>query len=534
MTCRKAYDFIFNELIEITMTGGCTSCINEDYLTTFEVTGGSAPYTLEIIDGDLPEGLVFDPETMTISGQSSVPGFFELLMRATDVHGTTRDLLVTLAVLGITTTALAHISAGIPYSFQMEATGGSGNYGWTIPTGTLPDGLNMSESGLISGTPTNDSSVDLTFHVVDLDCGPFIPEGNPRISFETSSFTVIKTMRGFPPYIAGPELYKKATYSGTHYQTAYPNWNVEGGGEWIPPGGGYPGSPLDEELNNTACAGARFDYSEHDEIDIYGNIIHRHKKDEYLMCNSDISVQPLYELVYVPGGVQVFPFNNPGTVIGFCWPPMGGCPTCDPVMANWAFTMDRAQFGTQDLPRQMLMSALRFTVSNATQQTYLGEWLVMDTLQLSPNTDPDEFPRNDGLGIYVETYPFIRLYSFGDWNIELSEQYTDEDAEASKVTYSSNSRIAENLPDHQIWTQTSIVNRESKTTTVDYSVTARDLLVGRTYDIIVTMVNNAFVTSTVVHEVLADSTTEVVTGSIPFPAEGETIELKSVTVQFHV
>ena len=102
------------------------------------------------------------------------------------------------------------------------------------------------------------------------------------------------------------------------------------------------------------------------------------------------------------------------------------------------------------------------------------------------------------------------------------------------MEYASNSAIAENLPNHQIWTQFTIINRESRATTVDYQVTARDLIVGMSYDIIVTMMNSAFVTSTVVHGVTAGSTTEVVTGSLPFPEEGATMELKSVTIQFHV
>ena len=138
MTCRRTFDFLFNRAHRCLYVWGLYFIIDEEYLTTFEVTGGNAPYTLEIISGELPVGLVFNAETMTISGASSVPGFLNLAVRATDANGVTRDILVTLAVLGITTTALDGIAEGVPYSFQLEATGGSGNYGWTIPTGTLP------------------------------------------------------------------------------------------------------------------------------------------------------------------------------------------------------------------------------------------------------------------------------------------------------------------------------------------------------------------------------------------------------------
>ncbi len=41
-----------------------------------------------------------------------------------------------------------------PYSHQMSAYGGSGTYSWSIWSGSLPAGLSMNSSGLISGTPT--------------------------------------------------------------------------------------------------------------------------------------------------------------------------------------------------------------------------------------------------------------------------------------------------------------------------------------------------------------------------------------------
>ena len=41
-----------------------------------------------------------------------------------------------------------------PYSYQMSAYGGSGSYTWSIWAGSLPNGLSLSSSGVISGTPT--------------------------------------------------------------------------------------------------------------------------------------------------------------------------------------------------------------------------------------------------------------------------------------------------------------------------------------------------------------------------------------------
>jgi hypothetical protein len=43
---------------------------------------------------------------------------------------------------------------GTPASFQMHACCGTAPYTWSIYSGSLPPGLSMNSSGLISGTPT--------------------------------------------------------------------------------------------------------------------------------------------------------------------------------------------------------------------------------------------------------------------------------------------------------------------------------------------------------------------------------------------
>jgi Putative Ig domain len=52
-----------------------------------------------------------------------------------------------------------YIPAGFvdtPYSHQLSGYGGSGTYTWSIWSGSLPAGLSLSSSGVISGTPTTD------------------------------------------------------------------------------------------------------------------------------------------------------------------------------------------------------------------------------------------------------------------------------------------------------------------------------------------------------------------------------------------
>lgn len=58
---------------------------------------------------------------------------------------------------------LASSMAGTPYSVQLNGTGGTAPYTFSIASGSLPAGLSISAGGLINGTPTE--SVDATFTV---------------------------------------------------------------------------------------------------------------------------------------------------------------------------------------------------------------------------------------------------------------------------------------------------------------------------------------------------------------------------------
>src|SRR5262249_21288265 len=60
------------------------------------------------------------------------------------------------AQLRITTTSLPTATEGTQYSQQLSATGGVTPYTWTLNTdvGSIPPGLSLSSSGVISGVPT--------------------------------------------------------------------------------------------------------------------------------------------------------------------------------------------------------------------------------------------------------------------------------------------------------------------------------------------------------------------------------------------
>ena len=73
--------------------------------------------------------------------------------------------LTILNPLGIVTTTLPTGVVGQPYSLQCQVTGGTSPYTWTAAN--LPTGLTCTTGGLISGTPTEAGTGDVTLTVTD-------------------------------------------------------------------------------------------------------------------------------------------------------------------------------------------------------------------------------------------------------------------------------------------------------------------------------------------------------------------------------
>ncbi len=56
---------------------------------------------------------------------------------------------------------------GEKYEVELETIGGVVDYEWTLETGDLPDGLDLSLDGEVSGTPTAEEDQTFTAQVED-------------------------------------------------------------------------------------------------------------------------------------------------------------------------------------------------------------------------------------------------------------------------------------------------------------------------------------------------------------------------------
>ncbi|MEW6127080.1 MAG: putative Ig domain-containing protein, partial [Acidobacteriota bacterium] len=67
----------------------------------------------------------------------------------------------------VTTSPLANATTGQAYSQTLVASGGTAPYTWSLVSGSLPAGLTLSSSGVISGTPTTAGTANFTVQVGD-------------------------------------------------------------------------------------------------------------------------------------------------------------------------------------------------------------------------------------------------------------------------------------------------------------------------------------------------------------------------------
>jgi hypothetical protein len=82
------------------------------YALTLGATGGTAPYTWSIVGGELPGGLVLNPQTGAVSGTTNPAGPFTFTVQAQDVNGLFHTLTMCITVLPPIVTELSTTSVG--------------------------------------------------------------------------------------------------------------------------------------------------------------------------------------------------------------------------------------------------------------------------------------------------------------------------------------------------------------------------------------------------------------------------------------
>jgi MYXO-CTERM domain-containing protein len=125
----------------------------------------------------------------------------DVLDRSNDIQPSAQPVNIESAGLVIVTTSLPVGTTGLPYTADLLAHGGTGAYRWSIAAGALPAGLSLDTmAGRIAGTPTAESSSDVTIAVSD---GTLTVSTKFRMLVSAPTTPLVVVTQAFPPAFAG-------------------------------------------------------------------------------------------------------------------------------------------------------------------------------------------------------------------------------------------------------------------------------------------------------------------------------------------
>lgn len=199
----RTFTVEIESLLQITTTSLPNGLTQAPYSATLTASGATTPYTWALQTGTLPAGLQLNSNG-TISGTPTTPGTSTFTVRVTSApfstlgsQTQTRQLSITIdQSLIVLTTALPSGIRGRFYSADLAARGGLPNFVWSITQGALPEGLSLSPTGTISGTPTRIALTTFTVRVTDSTGG--FAERALSINIEADTTGVLITTTSLP------------------------------------------------------------------------------------------------------------------------------------------------------------------------------------------------------------------------------------------------------------------------------------------------------------------------------------------------
>lgn len=161
--------------LEIMTSSLPSATLGSSYKARLRAWSGTPPYTWQIVLGKLPSGLKLDASSALLFGTPTSKGTFQFTVGVKDSRlgrPQTANLSLTLTVapspVVITTTTIPGGTQGQPFVVQLEATGGTQPYFWSVIDGSLPTGLTLDPlTGTLQGTPTNPGTFSFTILVAD-------------------------------------------------------------------------------------------------------------------------------------------------------------------------------------------------------------------------------------------------------------------------------------------------------------------------------------------------------------------------------
>ena len=170
----------------------------------FAVTGAGGTMSASPVAGNSPSSIYTTPVVSSATAST---------ITVASVKDPTKTKTVTVTLnppMTFTTTpgALAGAATGVAYpSTPIVVAGGTGTKTFTISAGSLPAGLAMSTSGVITGTPTGTAGTsNFTVHVVDQSSTPASINGAFSITVGGATITWVTPTAGTQIYTVGTPI----------------------------------------------------------------------------------------------------------------------------------------------------------------------------------------------------------------------------------------------------------------------------------------------------------------------------------------
>ncbi|MFN8223990.1 MAG: Ig domain-containing protein [Gaiellales bacterium] len=119
---------------------------------------GCTPYSWKYLVGSLPPGLSVSADDGILSGTPTTVGDYTFYIELKSCAGNVTQRQFTMAItekFRIVNQNLPDGNINVAYGpIQLSTAGGAASGGWSIAGGTIPAGVTLSTSGVVSGTPT--------------------------------------------------------------------------------------------------------------------------------------------------------------------------------------------------------------------------------------------------------------------------------------------------------------------------------------------------------------------------------------------
>jgi uncharacterized repeat protein (TIGR03803 family) len=190
-TASHAFTITINIAVHVATTTLPSWTVNQPgYNQTVSASGGTGTLTFSS-SGAIPTGLTLSTSGV-LSGTPRVVGTFTFTITATDSIGASSSQTYAVTIgssVAITTTSLPDWTIKAGYNQTITATGGTGSLTLSQSAGTLPPGLALSSSGILSGTPSTAGTFSFTVTATDslgaTAIRSFTVTMNPRVTLRT-------------------------------------------------------------------------------------------------------------------------------------------------------------------------------------------------------------------------------------------------------------------------------------------------------------------------------------------------------------